>query len=35
MDDFIIIQKADLKPVVYNGFDLNELIFTVVKRSRM
>lgn len=31
MDDFIIIQKADLKPVVYNGFDLNELIFTVVK----
>ena len=31
MDDFIIIQKADLKPVVYNGFDLNELIFTVIK----
>lgn len=31
MDDFIIIQRADLKPVVYNELDLNELIFTVVK----
>lgn len=30
-DDFIEIQRADLKPVMYNGIDLNELIFTVVK----
>ncbi len=30
-DDYIQIQRADLKPVWYNEFDLNELIFTVVK----
>lgn len=30
-DDYIEIQRADLKPVMYNGFDLNDLIFTVVK----
>ncbi|MBT9777958.1 hypothetical protein GPL15_15760, partial [Clostridium sp. MCC353] len=30
-DDYIEIQRADVKPVMYNGYDLNELIFTVVK----
>lgn len=31
MDDFIEIKRADLKPVMYNEIDLNEMIFTVVK----
>lgn len=30
-DDYIQIQRADLKPVRYHEFDLNELVFTVVK----
>lgn len=30
-DDYIEIQRADLKPVMYQEFDLNDLIFTVVK----
>lgn len=30
-DDYIEIQRADLKPVMYQEYDLNELIFTVAK----
>lgn len=30
-DDYVEIQRADLKPVMYLEYDLNELVFTVVK----
>lgn len=29
--DGVQIQRAELRPVIYNEFNLNELIFTVVK----
>lgn len=30
-DDFVEVRRADLEPVLYAEYDLNELIFTIVK----
>lgn len=30
-DDYIEITRADLKPVMYNQYDLNDVVFTVLK----
>ncbi|MCD8326940.1 MAG: UvrD-helicase domain-containing protein [Lachnospiraceae bacterium] len=30
-DDYVEIKRADMKPVMYNDLDLNEVVFTVLK----
>ena len=30
-DDFVEVRRADLEPVLYAEYDLNELIFTIIK----
>ncbi len=30
-DDYVEIKRADIKPVMYGDFDLNEVVFTVLK----